>query len=114
MITLTKTVAAWGTPDFENTLKEELQEIAIEQLPLQEGLTQGSHVGDGNITVVILNVSESEDLIRAKTGVFYAGVIAGSCCADDPTPMCEHPEYCEVVFTINKITGEATATLCRE
>jgi len=61
--------------------------------------------------VVILNVTETENVIRAKTGIIYAGIIAGSCCADDPTPMSEQTEYCEVQFDINKMTAETTVTI---
>lgn len=114
LIKLAKTVAAYGTPEFETVLKEELQNMPIESLPLQQGLSQSSHVSEGDIGVTIINVTETAELIQVKTGIFYSGIIAGSCCTDDPTPMCELPEYCEVVLNINKITGETTATLCRE
>ena len=60
---------------------------------------------------MILNVTESVDLVRVKTGIFYAGIIAGSCCADDPTPISEQNEYCEIQFDINKVTADAEATI---
>ena len=44
-------------------------------------------------------------------GIFYAGIIVGSCCDSDPTPVCEQTEYCEVQFNINKLTAEATVAL---
>ena len=111
MIKLLNALAAWGTPDFENALKEEIHKIDTELLPLQEGLSQSSHVSEGDFSVVILNVTETENVIRAKTGIIYAGIIAGSCCADDPTPMSDQTEYCEVQFEINKMTAETTVTI---
>lgn len=111
MIKLLNALEAWGTPDFENALKEEIHKIDTELLPLQEGLSQSSHVSEGDISVVILNVAETSNFIRAKTGIIYAGIIAGSCCADDPTPMSEQTEYCEVQFDINKMTAETTVTI---
>jgi hypothetical protein len=78
---------------------------------LQEGLSQSSHVSERDISVVILNVTETSNVIRAKTGIIYAGIIAGSCCTDDPTPMSEQTEYCEVQFDINKMTADTTATV---
>jgi len=111
VIKLVDALAAWGTPDFENALKHEIHKIDTELLPLQEGLSQSSHVSDGDISVVILNVTETAKVIRAKTGIIYAGIIAGSCCEDDPTPLSEQTEYCEVQFDINKKTAETTATL---
>jgi len=111
MIKLVSTLDAWRTPDFESILKLEIQNIELEQLPLQEGLSQTSYVCDSNIQVLILNVTESKCNIVAKTGIFYAGIIAGSCCNNDPTPVCEQTEYCEVQFNINKLTAETTVAL---
>lgn len=113
MIKLTKALEAWATPGFENTLQDEIKKIKPELLPLQEGLSQSSYVSDGDISVLILNVTETVYDIRAKTGIFYAGIIAGSCCADDPTPMSEQTEYCEVQFDINKKTAETTVALLK-
>ncbi len=111
MIKFKNALKVWETMDFEAVLKDEILKLKPEQLPLQQGLSQSSHVSDGKISVVVLNVTEAEDKISIKTGIFYAGVIAGSCCADDPTPMDEQPEYCEVQFDINKTTAETIATL---
>ena len=111
MIKLFNALKAWETPDFENALKGEIQQIDTGLLPLQEGLSQSSHVSEGDISVVILSVTEASNVIRAKTGIIYAGIIAGSCCADDPTPMSEQTEYCEVQFDINKMTAETTVTI---
>lgn len=105
---------AWGTPEFETVLKDDIQNIDAELLPLQDGLSQTSYVVDGDISVMILNVTETEHEIHAKTGVFYAGVIAGSCCADDPTPVCEQTEYCEMQFDINKVSAESTVTVLKD
>ena len=111
MIKLLNALEAWGTPDFENALKEEIHKIDTELLPLQEGLSQSSHVSEGDISVVILNVTETSNIIRAKTGIIYAGIIAGSCCADDPSTVGEQTEYCELQFDINKMTAETTVTI---
>jgi hypothetical protein len=111
MIKLTQTLKAWQTPEFENTLKNEIQSVDARLLPLQEGISLTSYVTDSAISVVVLNITETINSIRAKTGIFYSGIIAGSCCADDPTPVCEQTEYCEVLFDINKITAEAAVTI---
>lgn len=111
MIKLVNLLKAWGTPDFERVCKHGIQKIDAELLPLQEGLSQSSHVSGANINVVILNITETSNIIHVKTGIFYAGIIAGSCCADDPTPISEQTEYCEVQFDIDKVTAEATITI---
>lgn len=111
LIKLEKTIEAWGTSDFEKILKDEIQHIDAKLLPLQEGLSLSSYVSDTDISVVILNVTETSNVICAKTGIFYAGIIAGSCCTDDPTSMSEQTEYCEVQFDINNSTAETTVTI---
>ena len=111
MIKLTKALAAWGTPGFENVLKEEIQELDVGLLPLQDALSQSSYVSDRDISLSILKVTETSGIVRVKAGVLYAGIIAGSCCADDPTPVDEQTEYCELQFDIDKGTAETTTTL---
>ena len=111
MIKLTNSLNAWGLPAFENTFRDEVGALDNEQLPLQQGLMQSSHVSDSGFSVVILNSSDTSKFIHVKTGVFYSGVIAGSCCSDDPTPLNEQTEYCEMRFEISKLTAETKITL---
>ena len=42
MIRLTNTLNAWGTPDFKDIFKKEIEQMDAEQLPLQQGLSTGS------------------------------------------------------------------------
>ena len=111
MINLTKASSAWGNEDFEDVLKREIVGLDARLLPLQAGLSQTSYVSDSEINVVVLGVNDVAASIQVKAGVFYGGIIAGSCCADDPTPVDEQTEYCEILFDIDKETGAATATL---
>jgi len=111
MIKLTKALEAWGTPAFKSILKDELNKIRRDLLPLQQGLSQSSYVSDSDISVLIHNITETASDICVKTGIFYAGIIAGSCCADDPTVICDETEYCEVQFDINKKTADTTIAL---
>ena len=60
---------------------------------------------------MIILVADDEGFIHVKAGIFYSGIIAGCSCADDPTPVDEQNEYCEVQFEINKKTAEATVAL---
>ena len=111
MIRLPKALNAWGTPDFNDVLKRELEQISIDQLPLQQGLSTCSYVAGEAFQVMVISAAEADGAIRAKAGVFYAGIIAGCSCADDPTPVEEQSEYCEVQLDINRLTGEATVAL---
>jgi len=111
LIRLDKTLRAWGTPDFEAILKQEIAQLGSDLLPLQQGLSTGNYVTDSPITVAINRISEMENIIRVKAGIFYQGVIGGCSCADDPTPTGETNEYCEVQLDIDKTTSVATITL---
>lgn len=105
---------AWETPAFEAILKHEIEQMDVELLPLQQGLSQSSYTSGANRSVLIISITAGAGFIRAKTGIFYTGVIAGCSCADDPTPMSELAEYCEVQFDIDQITAETTVTLLAE
>jgi hypothetical protein len=113
MIRLTKALNAWGTPEFEGALKQEIEQMDAAQLPLQQGLTTGSYALDGH-KAMIIDVSEETGLIRVKAGIFYSGIIAGCSCADDPTPVNEESEYCVVQLDIDKHTAETTIALLAE
>lgn len=106
-----KALAAWGTPDFQAIFKAEVQHLGAGALPLQAGLAHSSHVSGEEMTVMVLGVTETPTQLQVRTGIFYAGVIAGSCCADDPSPLCEQPEYCELRFDIERSGGVASVVL---
>ena len=111
MIQLPKALNAWNTPAFPDILKEEIVHLDAAALPLQQGLSQGSYASHDGISVMILSTAETPDYIRIKTGIHFTGIIAGCNCADDPTPVAGHPEYCEVQFDIDKQTALATVML---
>lgn len=111
MFKLTKVLAAKSGADFKKMFKEEIQQLDTSLLPLQDGLSQTSYVGDTGINVVILNISETENNIQVKASIFYSGIIAGSCCADDPTPVDTQTEHCDMQFYIDKQTAETKVVI---
>ena len=111
VIKLINASKAWGSSEFEKALKDEIQAMDAASLPLQQGLAQSSHVGSEALSPVIISIQDVLDKILVKTGIFYSGIIAGSCCADDPTPVCEQTEYCELLFEIDKASGDTRVTL---
>jgi hypothetical protein len=113
-IRLEKTVLAWGTPGFNDALRSEVEQLNADLLPLQAGLTAGSHVLDKARRALIITAAESAGAIRARVGIFYNSIIAGCSCADDPTPVDELNEYCEVTIDIDMTTAEAQVTLMPE
>jgi hypothetical protein len=114
MTRLPNSLNAWGTPGFETTLRQEIEQLDAAQLPLQQGLTRSSHVTDRPFQAMVIAVREETGLIRAKAGIFYTGVIAGCSCADDPTPIDEQTEYCVVQIDIDRATADAKVTLLPE
>jgi len=114
MIKLIKTLKAWGTENFEAIAKMEIEQLSEKQLPLQQALSNSSYALDTNLKAIIINASEEENIIRVKSGIFYTGIIYGCNCADDPTPVDELPEQCEVQLEINKLTAETNITLLGE
>lgn len=114
MITLKNTIDALGTDDIKNISKTEIQNISRELLPLQQGLSHSSYVGDSAHSVVILNITDKDIIVQIKAGVFYTGIIAGCSCSDDPSPTDEQNEYCELQFNIDKETAETTVILLKD
>jgi hypothetical protein len=111
MIRLTQSLRAWGTPQFRAILKREIEGLGADHLPLQQGLSTGSYALDHGLQATILRIFEGPTTIQVQAGLFYSGIIAGCSCADDPTPVDEHSEYCEVQLDIDKTTGETTVAL---
>ena len=111
MMQLDRVLNAWGKPAFRDILKEELEQLTVEQLPLQQGLSQSSYACDDNIRVVIISVSEASGVIRATAEIFYTGIIPCCSCADDPAPVDEYAEHCEVQIEIDRQTAGAVVSL---
>jgi hypothetical protein len=63
---------------------------------------------------MIISAADEGNTIRARAGIFYTGIIAGCSCADDPTPVNEENEYCEVQLDIDKATAATTVILLAE
>ena len=114
MIRLAESLRAWGSPNFPSVLKDEIGRLDAVHLPLQQGLTAGSHALDGTHSAMVISVSDMPDYIQARVGIFYSGILAGCSCADDPTPVEPQNEYCEVLLSICKSTAETTITLATE
>ncbi|WP_024851258.1 hypothetical protein [Hydrogenovibrio kuenenii] len=114
MMKLLHVLTAWNTPDFKNVLNTELQQLEKSQLPLQQGLAVSNRVADSDISFMLLNAEETEQALLLTVLVFYNGIVAGDCCADDPTPVCEQPEQCTLRLTIYKPNGEVEVTLLAE
>ncbi len=99
-------LSEWEAPDFARLFKAEVISLGAEELPLQQQLCRGNVALDGVQDVMVLRRWEEADRLHVKAGLFFRGIIAGSCCIDDPTPVEPHEEYCELEFRIDRKTGE--------
>lgn len=112
--TLPRTLAAWNTPDFRDAFKREIEALDADMLPLQQGLALTSSVADEPFHVVPIAAEATPGCVRVKAGVFYAGIIGGCSCADDPTPVEPQPEHCVLFFEIDRTNAEARVELLSE
>jgi hypothetical protein len=111
MTKLPKTLSAWQAEDFASIFKKEVAKLDVLIALLQQGLSHSSYAKDDNLTIIVLNKKEDNKFIEIKTGIFYFGMIAGCNCADDPSPVDEINEYCELNFKVDKLSSETKIIL---
>ena len=111
---LEKSLSALGTAEFKQVLVQEVTQLGAHKLPLQLGLSTGNYVSDAPYSVMITSVVELENLVRVRAGIFYQGVIGGCSCTDDPTPVSDINEYCEVQLDIDKNSALTSVSLVTE
>jgi len=111
MLYLKQSVKAWNTDSFNSVLIKELRSIDSNLLPLQEGLSNSNYAMGDNISAIILHSEENNGHLQIKAGLFYSGIIAGCNCADDPSPVDEVNEYCEVLLSIEINTAQTNVSL---
>lgn len=98
-------------PSCHQQLKQQIETFSHHTLPLQQGLAHTSAVSDEPFSAMILHIEETPATLQVKCGIFYAGIIGGCNCSDDPTPVNTQTEHCELLFDINRNNGHATVTL---
>jgi len=111
MMRLEKSLRAWGKPEFTEVLKREIAQLGAAYLPLQQGLVTSNYVADMPLSVMIHSVTELDEVIRIKAGIFYRGVLGGCSCTDDPTPASDINEYCAVQLDMDKSSADTAVAL---
>ena len=104
MLNLHDALAFRNTREFSMQLKRAIEALDAGHLPLHQCVNQGGHVDASNMAVTVLNVTEVQDDIRARIGVFFTEVVGGCSCGDEPF---EQPVYCELGVTIDRQSGDA-------
>ena len=89
---------------IERALKHELENLPAGTLPLEKCTNRGGFVDDSDLGVTILGVTDDEDSIQAKVGIFYKEIVGGCSCGDEPMV---NNAYCELQVVIDKSTARA-------
>lgn len=111
MFDLPLSLQAWSSDSFEATFKREICSLDADLLPLQQGLEHSNYAVSDKLAVIILSAEQAGTNINIKAGLFYNGIVAGCNCADDPTPVDETNEYCEIFICIDQGTSNSTIEL---
>jgi len=111
MLRLTKSLKAWNTQQFKPVFIQEVTQLSLDELPLQQALQLGSYATRDNLQIMINSLVEHEEIITVTTGIFYSSIIAGCNCSDDPSPVDLNSEYCEMQFSINRVSAETAITI---
>ena len=111
MTSLPRSLSQWGQPGFEHTLKQELQALDLNQLPLQKAVTEGGLVDNSPIEASITKSDADASHINVKAGIFFTELVPSCSCGDEPQAK---PVYCDISIIINKASAEAEFTLCQD
>ena len=112
VIRLPKALRAWQTPAFKAAFEQEVSALDRSSLPLQQGMIHGSHVADTEIGVMLIGTVDAGSKVQVRAGIFFSSIIAGCSCADDPTPVDQNSEYCELQFDIDKRSADTQVRFC--
>jgi hypothetical protein len=91
--------------ELESCFKHAIQSLNVEQLHLQQVVSQGSIALQDGIETMLLSTEQDERQLIIKAGIFFRSIIAGCNCADDPGPIDTLEEYAEAWFSISRMDG---------
>ena len=91
--------------ELESCFKRAVQSLNVEQLHLQQAVSQGSIALQDGIDAMLLSTQQNEQQLIIKAGIFFRSIIAGCNCADDPGVIEMLEEYSEALFLIDKRDG---------
>lgn len=111
MLRLPISTNAWQSDAFARSLKGEIEALGTGSLPLDQAITRGGFVDDGNITAMVLNASGDDRYIDSEIGVFFSENVAGCNCGDEPETI---NVYCRLKLRIDRETAETEIRLIPE
>lgn len=95
----------WPAPHFKQVLTRQLMQLSLDQLPLQNALSQGNIATLDHLQFTINSSEFNDNSLKVGLGVFFSSIISGCNCSDDPSPVDLINEYCELILVINRSTG---------
>ena len=101
----------WGTPRFEQMLKNEIEALEPACLPLSRGTGLGGRIDGPDLAVTIISARENGQTIQARVGVFFTEIVGGCSCGDEPFSQ---PAFCVLQVSIDKQTSHAGFELIDE
>jgi len=104
MTQLSQSLQQWGRPEFERTLKQEIQQLKPNQLPLHLAVTEGGLVDKSPIEATITRSADDGNYITIKAGIFFTELVPSCSCGDEPQAK---PVYCDITILIDKDSAEA-------
>jgi len=110
MLRFPRTAGA-ASDEIEATFKAELAATPADALPLQQGMAHGSVADGETLSAMVIRTEVESRRIRLYAGLFFASVVAGCACHNDPTPMGNESEYVEAVFQIERPGGATRVSL---
>lgn len=111
MATLHRSLSAFGSDGFGETLKQELAALGPGALPLEKGTSQGGYVDDDGLEFTVIGVVDGADAVTVRVGVFFTEIVINCGCGDDPMPV---NAYCVLRIEIDRQTAGAAFTVLDE
>ncbi len=105
MTKLAQSLQHWGSETFNSSLKQELEQLRADVLPLKEAIDPDNYVIDFDLGVTVISANEKDDAIHAKIGVYFAEEV--SCCSCGEGAPTEEA-YCEMEVIIDKHSADTT------
>lgn len=109
MLKLEKSLYAWDTDLFKETIKNEIECLALSALPINKCLSHSGHYNENDFSINVISVSDNDEYILVKINIFFKEMLANCPCEDDSEPMMTE-SCCEITFRINKLNAEVIFT----
>ncbi len=98
----------WPGESFARQLKQAIEALPAEALPLRAAATRSGLVEDHGHEVRILGVRTEADRLHVNLGVFFREILTACSCGDEPQLL---DAYCELSLDIDRADGCGRFTL---